>query len=501
MIPVLTDKELREADRRTSEEIGIPSLVLMERAAAEVVRVLYEQNADLSETAVFCGTGNNGGDGAAVARMLAERGENVHVYVVGDETHFSDQMRTQVNILQKCSVSVIHLTDVSDFPCHCTLIIDALFGIGIHRPVEGILADVMDRINRAGAPVVSVDMPSGIHTNSGACHGAAVSADLTVTFTAAKAGLYLYPGADYAGHVMIRKIGIPISEEMMDSCRLFLTEEDDLKELPPRDEWGNKGTFGKVLVIAGSEDMVGAAYLSAAACLMSGVGMVRVYTHEKNRNVIAARLPEALITTYDSNWTPTSLQRDLNWADTVLIGPGLGTGELSKKILTAFMHTNHTLPTVFDADALNLLAAHPDLLKELDFPASATPHPGEMSRLSGISIPDIRNNIITVARRAAQEMRRTVVLKDARTVTALPDGRCFLNTSGCSALSTAGTGDVLAGITAAFVCRYGKLDLPVPPEALAVWIHGRCGEKAAEKYSSSSVKASDLLEFLPHYTN
>lgn len=500
MIPVLTDKELREADRRTSEDIGIPSLVLMERAAAEVVRVLYEQNADLSDTAVFCGTGNNGGDGAAIARMLAERGENVHVFIVGDEGHFSDQMRTQVSILQKCGVPVIHIQDKADFPCHATLIIDAIFGIGIRRPVEGIYANIIDCINGAGAPVVSVDMPSGIHTNSGACRGTAVSADLTVTFTAAKAGLYIWPGADYAGKVIIRKIGIPLSDELRNSCRLFLTEDDDLSELPERNAWGNKGSFGKVLVIAGSEEMAGAAYLSAAAALMSGVGMVRVYTHEKNRNVIATRLPEALITTYDSSWTPSSLHRDLSWADAVLIGPGLGTGELSEKILTEFMHANHTLPTVFDADALNMLAAHPDLLKELDFPASATPHPGEMSRLTGISIPDIRNNIITVARRAAQEMNRTIVLKDARTVTALPDGRCFLNTSGCSALSTAGTGDVLAGITAAFVCLYGSLDLPVPPEALAVYIHGKCGEKAAEKYSESSVMASDLLEFLPNYT-
>lgn len=500
MIPVLTDKELRDADRRTSEEIGIPSLVLMERAAAEVVRVLYEQNADMSDTAVFCGTGNNGGDGAAIARMLSERGENVCVYIVGDESHFSGQMRTQVNILKKCAVPVISLTDTADFPCHPTLIIDAVFGIGIRRPVEGLFADIMNLMNNAGAPVVSVDMPSGIHTNSGACRGTAVSADLTVTFTAAKAGLYLWPGADYAGKIMIRKIGIPLPEDTLNNCRLFLTEDDDLRELPARNEWGNKGSFGKVLVIAGSKDMAGAAYLSAAAALMSGVGMVRVYTHEKNRNVIAVRLPEALITTYDENWSPSSLHRDMEWADAVLIGPGLGTGELAEKILTEFMHTNHTLPTVFDADALNLLAVHPELLKELDFPASATPHPGEMSRLTGISIPDIRSNIITVARRAAQEMNRTVVLKDARTVTALPDGRCFLNTSGCSALSTAGTGDVLAGITAAFVCLYGKLDLPVPPEAIAVYIHGKCGEKAAEKYSESSVRASDLLEFLSGFT-
>lgn len=497
---ILTDEQLKRADRSASEETGIPSIVLMERAAVAVTDFIMEGNFDLSDVVVICGTGNNGGDGAAIARMLCERGAGVRLFVAGKKEKFTEQMQLQIRILGHYPVPVKEIAAASDLPDSASLIVDAIFGIGIRRKVDGLFADVINAINQYTSPVISVDMPSGVHTNSGAVYGTAVRADYTVTFTTAKAGLYLQPGADYAGRIVIRKIGIPVSREMEEECRLMNLTDDDLEHLPARDEWGNKGTFGKVLIIAGSEKIAGAAFLSAKAALLCGIGMVKIYTHEANRTILSTLLPEALITTYgDDDWTPSSLDKDLEWADAVLIGPGLGTEALSMKILKHFMKTNHTLPTVFDADALNMISMKPDLLSDIDFPASATPHPGEMSRLTGISISDIRSNLIDVARRTAMDMKRTIILKDRRTVTACPDGKCYLNLSGCSALATAGSGDVLAGMVTAFTCLYRNSSLPVCPEALAVFIHGRCGERAAGKYSESSVKASDLFEFIHEY--
>ncbi len=499
MIPVLTENEHREADRH-AQEIGMPSAVLMERAAEAVVSVICEKGLDFSHTTVVCGTGNNGGDGAAVARMISDLGGQVQLIFCGREEKFTDQMKMEMHLLESWPVSVVKADENTGIPDNVTLIVDAVFGTGIRRKTEGIFAAMIDRMNAHPAPVVSVDMPSGVQTDTGAVFGTAVKASVTVTFTAAKAGLYLWPGAGYAGEICIRKIGIPLTGERLGNCRLFIPEKEDLTFLPKRDERGNKGTFGKILVIAGSEEIAGAAYLSAKAALMCGIGMVRVYTHEINRNFLAASLPEALITTYGSeDWTPSSLHHALDWADAVLVGPGLGTGPLSMKIFTEFLKFNHTKPAVFDADALNMIAMKPELLRLIDFPASATPHVGEMSRLSGIDIRDIKAHLVSVAENAAEEMKRTVILKDARTVTACPDGTCWLNTSGCSALATAGSGDVLAGMVTAFTWLYRDAHLPVPPEALAVWIHGRCGEDAAAVSSESSVRASDLFAFLPAY--
>ena len=494
MEPILRADQHKEADIRTSEN-GIPSLVLMERAALAVVDVLEEEEFDLSDVLVICGTGNNAGDGAAIARILTERGYGATVFAAGDEEKYSEQMKTQMMVLTHYPVKVLR----GDFPVEgFTLIVDALFGIGMHRPVTGNYAEVIEAVNDADLPVVAVDMPSGIHTDTGAVCGVAVRADLTVTFTTGKAGLYLYPGAAYAGRVLVRKIGIPVEEDMLRECPLFSLDETDLKLLPARDESGNKGTFGKVLVIAGSEEICGAAYLSAAAALKSGAGMVKIYTDEKNRTALATMLPEALLSVYTSKgWKPESLLENLKWADAVLIGPGLGTGEISEKILTTFLKSGWKKTTVMDADALNILARHEELISLIDFPVTITPHLMEMSRLCDYSVEEIKKELVYVASKAAEESGACVVLKDARTVVALPDGRSFLNLSGCSALSTAGSGDVLAGMITTLTMQHP--DLPVPPQALAVYIHGKCGEMAAEKYSAASATAGDLLEFIHRF--
>ena len=343
-----------------------------------------------------------------------------------------------------------------------------------------------------------MDIPSGIHTDTGEVCGTAVRAGATVTFARGKAGLYLYPGAAHAGTVIVREIGIPVDDRGAgEDYSVYHLEPSDLKKIPSREESGNKGTFGKILVAAGSESMCGAAYLSAAAALKSGAGMVKIYTEESNRMPLSVLLPEALLTCYSGEeWNPEGLDSALEWADGAVIGPGLGTTDTAKAVLKRFLEKNRK-PFVADADALNLIARNPELWDLLKAPCIMTPHVIEMSRLTGTDAADIKKNPLKAASEFARRRQVVCILKDARSVTALPDGQCWLNLSGNSALATAGSGDVLSGIAAALWTQYTELDLP--PAALAAFIHGLCGEAASRKYSRRAVTAGNVLEALPEF--
>ena len=500
---ILCSDAVREADSAAVER-GIPSLVLMERAALSLVHFLDHQGDrfDLTHVLAVCGPGNNGGDGAAVVRILRERGLDAKVLLTGDDSRLSRQMRQQLEILAALpGCSVIREEDCTAEQLdglfgEATLFIDALFGIGLRREVTGTFADMIDRMNASPAPVIAADMPSGIHTDTGQICGTAVRAEATVTFTCAKPGLYLYPGAAYAGEIVIRPVGIAMPErtERKDEC--FRLTDGDLSALRERDESGNKGTFGKLLVIAGSEQISGAAYLCACAALRAGVGMVRIYTEESNRQILGTLLPEALFTTYSSRkWSSEGLLRAMEWADGSVVGPGLGTDGTAEAILRTFLENNGK-PAVLDADALNLLSVMKPV-PAISYPCAATPHVGEMSRLTGIAAEDIKADLVSVAANAAAESGVTVLLKDARSVIACPDGSCWINTSGNSALATAGSGDVLAGLTGALLLR--EASLPYPAAVMAAYIHGRCGELAALKRSKASVIASDILQEFGHF--
>ena len=270
---------------------------------------------------------------------------------------------------------------------------------------------------------------------------------------------------------------------------------DDLKILPPRDEEGNKGTFGKVLAVAGSWSICGAAYLCGMAALRTGVGMVKIYTEESNRTPLAASFPEALISTYrEGEWDSGGLQADLKWADTVLIGPGIGTASTAGQILD-FVLANSELPLLADADALNILAEDPGRIA--DYPAHVilTPHVMEMSRLTSLSPSAIKTDPVSAAKALSEKTGADVVLKDASTVIAACDGSCWIYRGGTSALATAGSGDVLAGMIAGLMTAYRSYDLPYA--ALGVCLHGTCGELAAAKRSRATVIASDLFEVMP----
>lgn len=502
MRTILTAAQMKAADSNAIRQ-GIPSLVLMERAALSVVQELMNRKDeyDLKRVCIFCGTGNNAGDGVAIGRILKDYGYEATLFLLGPVEKFSEAMVQQVVAAKNRGIRMVMEVDQSILS-HATLIIDAIFGIGLTRDITGSYAAAIQAMNQAKAPVVAVDIPSGIHTDTGAVMGCAVRCSMTVTFAREKRGMLLFPGASYAGEVLVKEIGIPVEADQVEGKLLYSCEPEDLGMLPERDEAGNKGSFGKILVIGGSKNMFGAAALCAEAAMRSGAGMVKVYTEESNRTPLCCNLPEALISTYkDGEWMPLTdgirLLEDLCWADGIIIGPGLGKGTTAMGILMYFLDWNSRngkKPTVFDADALNLLAESPSLMKQICFPAVFTPHIGEMSRLGIWSVRDLKENPVEAAEFYARQNGLTLVLKDARTVIASPEGKTWLNTRGNSGLATAGSGDVLSGIMGTIFTQ--NQDLP-EAAALAVLIHSLSGERAAAAGSRSGVIAGDLLCEIP----
>ena len=483
---ILNAAQMRQADEDTIAG-GMPSLVLMERAALAVADELERTGWDTSRILAVCGTGNNGGDGVAAARLLAERGYSVSVCLTGNREKYSEQMRCQLKIAEKYPITFVNSFDPGEY----TVIIDALFGVGLAREVGGVFLDAVRAVNRSGAKILSVDIPSGVHTDTGQILGEAVKADLTVTVAYKKQGLLLFPGAGCAGGVILKKIGIRAAEAVPAES-VYCLEEKDIQSLPVRDESGNKGTFQKLLIIAGSETICGAAFLSAKAALRTGVGMVRIYTAEKNRTPLSVLIPEALIDTWEGEEPDGGqLQSLLDWADAVESGPGLSVSGFAEKLLALFLEMNH-LPCVMDADALNLMARNPGLWEKVKFPCTITPHVGEMSRLTGLSAAVIKSDLVAAARNFAMEHGVVCHLKDARSVTASENGCCYITVTGNSALATAGSGDVLAGIIAGLTVQEDRL--PAPAAAVGACIHGLCGREASRKYSRASAAAADLLD-------
>ncbi len=488
---LLTAQQMKECDAHTIEEIGIPSMVLMERAAASVVEEMHNASFDLSKVLVLCGSGNNGGDGCAVARILKEENDRVPdenrtvvVAFVGRAESRTKEMAAQEKICEACGIPVDQDFMDGDF----STIVDAVLGIGISRNVEGKYADLIRWINGQKSAVVSVDIPSGISADDGRVLGIAVKADLTVTFGAEKIGQILYPGTSYCGELKCSASGI--TTDLPEMKGVFRYTKDDLKLIPKRKPYSNKGTYGKVLLIAGSEGMCGAAILSARAAFHTGCGMVRIFTSECNRTVIQTALPEAIVTCYDSSEPDVELLKSsINWADVIGIGPGIGTGNDAADLLTSVLELGGKA-MVLDADALNLLASHPHLISSLPSSSILTPHLGEMARLTGVDKKEISSSLIQTAKDYASEYQVILALKDARTV--VSDGtRVCINTSGNNGMSTAGSGDVLSGIICGLLAQGLSL---FDAASLGVYLHGLAGDRAMEAYGEHGMVAGDIAD-------
>lgn len=482
---IVTGKEMKALDRDTIEEMGVPSLVLMERAGMAAANALRESEFPLEKVLILCGSGNNGADGVVIARLLHLWGYQTDVCILGNPEHFTEEMKKQIDIGKKYGLSFVKTFHQKEY----TTIVDAIFGVGLSREVTGIYGEVIRNLSHYQGKILSVDIPSGISADTGQILGCAVHADLTVTFAFLKAGLCLYPGASYAGKLLVADVGIYAPKKEEGSSVIFACEKRDLEHIVRKPE-GNKGTFGKILLVAGSSGMFGAAYLSGMAAMRTGAGMLKICTREENRSLFSC-FPEAMLQTYGEDTDLQELLADsLDWADVVGIGPGLGTSKQAAKLLDILL-THCQKPLVLDADALNLLKDRIPNLKAHTGQVMLTPHLGELARISGISPGEWKKNPLNLTKRLAKELSAVLICKDARTVISTPKGETYINLSGNDGLATAGSGDVLTGIL------LGLLAQGYPPEqaaSLGVYLHGAAGDRAADKIGKAALLASDIIQ-------
>ena len=492
---IVSAEEMRRCDTNTIEKFHVPAAVLMERAALGTVEVILEKcNRDCKKVLIAAGTGNNGADGIAVGRLLMQEGFQVTFFLAGERTRFSELMELQVSIIEAYGGEICTSFPENEYD----IIVDALFGIGLTRALEGSLKETVQKINESKAWKVSVDMPSGIHTDTGTVMGAAVKADATVTFAYRKLGMVLYPGCEYAADVHVKQIGI--TEEAFEGKmpKVFCYEETVKSLMPKRRKDGNKGTFGKVLVIAGNKNMSGASVLSAEAAFRTGCGMVRVLTDKENKEILGKKLPEVILSLYESQAElKEELQTGCEWSDCILIGPGCGkNNDTVEKI--KFVLEECEKPVVIDADGLNVISENLRLynslkksIMEKNRSVILTPHLGEFSRLSRRSVPGIKEALITEAEHFAEECGCVLVCKDVRTVVCKQGEMSFLNMSGNCGMATAGSGDVLAGVIVGLLAQ-GMKDFEAA--VLGVYLHGKAGDMAAADKNEYTLMAGDLIK-------
>ncbi len=502
---VLSVAQMREAERLMIEDIGLGSIVLMENAGRQVVAAIESALPATLEgrVAVLCGLGNNGGDGFVVARTLLERGVDVAVFVVGDVQSVRGDARTNLEILGRLGLSVVEVADEQSWDLHfsevsqCSLLVDALFGTGLRAPLGGMLQTVVADVNASGLPVVAVDMPSGLSADTPHLVGDAIDATLTVTFTAPKLPLVLPPGESFAGDVVVAHIGIgPDIVDGLEGRRIDLLGQDQMRLLvPPRAVDAHKGDFGRVTVAAGSRGKTGAAYLAAMGALKSGAGLVTVATPVSCLPIVASMAPEFMTEGLSESLAgvveESAIAQLLELRhDVVVCGPGLGRTAGAAAFVRRLLERSDA-PLVLDADALTLLAADMSvLLGRDDRHVILTPHPGEMARLMKSTVEDVQANRIDMAADCATRYGVFVVLKGHRTIIATPDGRLFVNPTGGAGLATGGTGDVLAGVIAAWLAQL--LDAEAACR-LGVFLHGMAGEMAEAAEGQTAMTASSVL--------
>lgn len=482
--------QMKAADQYTIQKLGVPSLELMEHAAQACVQVLEDEKVDLSHVCVVCGSGNNGGDGFAIARILQNNRYSVETFCVGNPEHYTEETQEQMHRLQECGGKITYGMPQED---SYSVIIDAVFGVGLSRKVEGRYRQVIEQMNRMRGTKFAVDIPSGLSATTGCILGCAFKADYTVTFQLKKIGLELSQGRTMAGRVIVPDIGIS-TDSICEDQEIVRTAGKDIyrKMLPDRPEDSNKGTYGRLLVIAGSKGMAGAAYLNAHAAYMTGAGLVRIYTSSDNREILQTLLPEAIITTYEE-YNKEELLSLLTWADSVCIGSGLGMSRLSEKILKTVIEYVK-VPCLIDADGLNLLAENNNYLNQMaERRFVITPHMKEMSRLTGTPVEELKADRIQILKDFISRYRITCVLKDSRTLIASEENGIRMNLTGNSAMAKAGSGDVLAGVISGWMVQGKEAE---DAAELGTYIHGLSGDLAKFEKGVYSVMARDLIEYI-----
>ena len=510
MIPIATVDQMRTLDRQTITEAHVPCLVLMERAGTGVVVHLEERYGPLAgkSIAIVCGKGNNAGDGFVIGRVLRRKKVRVQVLLLASPADLSREAKTMYRRFQRAAgqSAITRPTDadgilrrlmVSD------IIIDAILGTGLSTPVAGLYLDAIVAINAAARPTVAVDLPSGLHADTGTILGAAVRADLTVTFGLPKIGLYSGSGIECAGRVRVVDIGIPAAfVQAVGSRVMLLTHAAAHAALPMRPLSSHKGTYGHVGVIAGSVGKTGAAAMAALAALRVGTGLVTVAVPSSVNDVLEAKLLEVMTLpmpeTKARTFARTGLERLLAFAgarDAVVVGPGLTTHPETVDLVQEFVKRIDK-PCVLDADALNALAGKASLLTECKRPPIITPHPGEMARLeTEATTKSVNQDRLGTAIRFARERGVFVILKGARTVIARPDGLAAICPTGNPGMATAGTGDVLTGMVGGLLAQGLS---PWDAACAATYFHGLAGDLAANLLGQAGMIARDVIRQIPY---
>jgi len=506
---VLTGTQMAELDRQAIETVGIPSLVLMENAGRAVLEELSARFSDLStkKIVIVAGHGNNGGDGLVVARGLLDLGASIEVHALCNPKHFSPETRHQADMLRKLGfkleyhTKLKHAREIYQALMGADIIIDALFGTGFRGPARDLPAHVIELMNLSTAFVCAVDIPSGVEADTGYVTGPAVQADLTVTLALPKLGLLLYPGRQYVGELVVRSIGYPQTLLEQYASKMTLVKSEWVRErLPRREPYSHKGNYGEVLVVAGSRGYTGAAALAAEAALRAGAGLVYLAVPEGLLSTMEAKLTEVIklgLAEEDGSLALAALDRILEISqdkDVLVIGPGLGqhpqTVELVQQLIV-----QASKPLVLDADGLNALIGHLDIVTQRQAPTVLTPHPGELARLIAKSVDEIEAERVGLARETARQCNSVLVLKGVPTVTATPDGEIFINSTGNSGLASGGSGDVLTGCLAGLLAQ--GLD-GITASVCAVYLHGLAADHLKPTLGERGMIAGDVLRELPH---
>jgi hydroxyethylthiazole kinase-like uncharacterized protein yjeF len=504
---LVTAEHMRELDRRTIEDLGVASLVLMENAGRSTYQILRREFPGLTgPVVVLAGRGNNGGDGFVVARYLANDGIPVIVFLVAARDQVRGDALVNLKILEKLDVEIEEilgedrLNDVLHHMSRAGLVVDALLGTGLNSPVRGLFAEVIDRVNRTRTKVLAVDIPSGLSADTGDPLGLAVKADVTVTYGFPKIGQILPPGRDLVGRLW--QVDISIPPDLAGDAATELAEAAGMRTLlPARPFASHKGTFGHLVVVAGSEGKTGAATLSSEAALRTGAGLVTLAVPASLLDILAVKLTEAMTLPLPEaegaralgEAALSPLNDFLGGKTAVALGPGLGTHPETQALVRTLVR-DCPLPMVVDADGLNALAGHLEVLKNSAGPRILTPHPGEMARLLGATPKEVQSRRLDTAREVATAHGVWVVLKGAQTVVAEPGGHLSLNPTGNPVLASGGTGDVLTGLIGGFLAQR------VPPwdaARLGVYLHGLTANYLAEVIGPRGHLAGDLIASFP----
>jgi len=497
MIEVFSANQCKEMDRYAIDKIGIPGLILMENAAIGIFKEVVNKGESFL---ILCGKGNNGGDALALCRHLILEGKKVKVYIISKDENYTNDFKTNFNILEKLidkrellfikSENDIDENIINDIKNY-DVVIDGIFGVGLNKDLNGIFKSVIEKVNLYGKFIISIDIPSGLDCDLGIERGIAVHADITYTFEVVKQGFLNYKAINCVGNIKILKIGIPEHIKKINSGNFYILEKQQYKRLlSKRQVYGHKGNYGKALVVAGRMGFTGAAFITTECTVRAGAGLTTLICNEDVQTVLGNRFIEAMTLNWDNN----NVIELIKGASSIAFGPGIGTGHSKEKLLEQVIN-NSKCPIVIDADGITLIGQNKSLLDNLKGRAIITPHPGEMARFLGITVEDVECDRTNITREVAKKYGIVVLLKGYNTV--ISNGKdTYINPTGNSKMASGGMGDALTGIINAFISQGINLDKAA---LLGAYVHGKIADKLGKQ--AYIVNARDIINELPKEIN